>query len=180
MTSLRVASTSLLLVGLISVAIWMTIRFNSSNPISSENTSDPAASSSITQSSIPQERIIYRGDPPYLSELPILDGNLFVNHSDDFLLLGGTNIEQVRFSASTRAGDRAIVGFRENSIAFQMEEQPYIEFSYQDSFYSLQILSRPYFFTMDFREIPDSSIELTNKLERNQVERNQVEKSEIK
>ena len=50
---------------------------------------------------------------------------------------------------------------RENGISFLMDEQPYIEFSYHNKFYSLQILRRPYFYTMDFREIPSATIQLS-------------------
>ncbi|NKB32717.1 MAG: hypothetical protein GKR91_06430 [Pseudomonadales bacterium] len=148
---------TLLLSGVIAAGVWAISQSNVTSGLS-ESETNTSTSAASNQSA---ERIIYRGDPPYLSNQPILDGNLFVNHSDDFLLLGGLNIEQVRFSAGIRAGGRAAVVYRDNAIAFLMEEEPYIEFSYQDKFYSLQILSRPYFFTMDFREIPSASIQLT-------------------
>lgn len=112
-----------------------------------------------------RERVIYRGEPPYLSNLPILDGNLYINHTDSFLYLGGPDIKKIRFSASARNGKKARTEFSEGSIAFFMEEQPYIEFSYQDRFYSLQILRRPYFFTIDLREIPSVFVSLTNRFE---------------
>jgi hypothetical protein len=166
-TSLKNPAFTLLLFSSVFFALWGASYFLSDDVDQSFVETGSTSGSGSGQSSIPQERIIYRGDPPYLTELPILDGNLFVNHSDDFLLFGGENIEQVRFSAGTRAGGRATIEFHENSIAYLMAEQPYIEFSYQEKFYSLQILSRAYFFTMDFREIPTSSIELTNRFEAN-------------
>ena len=158
--SLKVTSIILCLISIGAIVLWGVNRVNSSNSKPSSITKNSAGLSSSNQTSIDQERIIYQGDPPYLTELPILDGNLFFNHSDDFLLFGGTNIREVRFSAGTGDGSRATIGFQENAIAFLMTEQPYIEFSYQKKFYSLQILSRPYFFTMDFREIASSSIAL--------------------
>ena len=60
-----------------------------------------------------------------------------------------------------RDSGKATTVFRETGIGFLMDEQPYIEFSYHNKFYSLQILSRPYFYTMDFREIPSATIQLS-------------------
>jgi hypothetical protein len=126
-------------------------------------TNDVIREQSSDQLQTADQRIIYRGDPPYLSELPILDGNLFVSHRDDYLLFGGSNIELVRFRAGTGTGDRATVLYREDAIAFLLAEQPYIQFAYQDGFYSIQIFSRAYFFTLDIRELPSASVELMGK-----------------
>ena len=120
-----------------------------------------AGDNTSSSNQIASERIIYRGDPPYLTNQPILDGKLHVNNTDDYLLFGGENIEEIRFSASKRSGGKATTVFRETGIGFLMDEQPYIEFSYHNKFYSLQILSRPYFYTMDFREIPSATIQLS-------------------
>lgn len=165
--SLKVTSFTLLLIALVSLALFGISQFLATDQDRTVIATDSVSESAAEQSPIAAERIIYRGDPPYLTELPILDGNLFVNHSDDFLLFGGANIEQVKFSAGTRAGGRATVEFREDAVAFLMSEQPYVEFTYLGKFYSIQILSRAYFFTMDFRELPSPSIALTNEFERN-------------
>lgn len=141
---------SIVLIAAISTVLILHPDNNEDQAVSVENIAIENTNESV---GLATDRIIYRGDPPYLTEQAILDGNLYVNHVDDYLLLGGENIEQVRFSAGTLSGERATVDYRENAISFVMEEQPYIEFSYQDKVYSLQILSRPYFYTMDFREI---------------------------
>jgi hypothetical protein len=171
--SLKNKTSILLLIATVALASWVVSNFQSSDldraAISTDvpnESNDRVSQSSSDPPQTDEQRIIYRGDPPYLIELPILDGNLFVNHSDDYLLFGGTNIEQVRFSAGTRAGGRATVLYRDNAIAFVMSEQPYVEFAYQDGFYSIQILSRSYFFTLDIRELPSPSVELTGKFER--------------
>lgn len=169
--SSRYPTFALLLIGSVALVWWgfsYLLVIDSDRKVITTDTPNAAthtvSQSTSDQSQITRERVIYRGDPPYLTELPILDGNLFVNHSGDFLLFGGANIEQVRFSAGTGTGNRASVDFRENAIAFLMTEQPYVEFTYQGKFYSLQILSRAYFFTMEFRELPLPSIELTEQI----------------
>ena len=55
-----------------------------------------AGDNTSSSNQIASERIIYRGDPPYLTNQPILDGKLYVNNTDDYLLFGGENIEEIR------------------------------------------------------------------------------------
>ena len=109
------------------------------------------------------ERVIFNGEPPYLSKLPILDNNLYLMHDNNAFLLGGTDIHLVNYSAWKRNGSMATIREREDSIEFEMSEQPYIEFSYGGKFYSVEVSSRLYSYRMQLRELPEATVELSRK-----------------
>lgn len=136
---------------------------NSSKSLSYTNKqfSGPGAIEATTAT----ERIIFDDEPPYLSELPILDNNIYVKYDGNAFLLGGTNLSLIRYSAWTDSGNRATIQDREGYIEFVMVEQPYIEFSYQDRFYSIKIIGRLYSYRLEIRELPEPTIALDRKFE---------------
>ena len=94
--SLKHTAFTLLLIGSVFLALWCISYFlvtDLDRSFIATNSLRVAIEPTFNQSEIVNERIIYCGDPSYLTELPILDGKLFVNHSDDFLLFGDVNIE---------------------------------------------------------------------------------------
>ncbi len=121
------------------------------------------ANNSSSQSEQAAERIIFNGEPPYLSELSILDNNLYLKHDGNAFLLGGDGLSLIRYSAWTRSGGEAAIQNREDYIEFAMSEQPYIELSYKDKFYSVEVLSRLYSYRLVLRELPESTIELNRR-----------------
>jgi len=149
----------------VGISIWAITQSETDDESGNAPSTQTNATEQSAQFDRTQDRVIYRGDPPYLTERPILDGNLFVNHAEDYLLLGGPNIHLIQYNAVTRSGNRAIVSIRDGALALLMAEEPYVEFSYQGKFYSLQILSRPYFFTMDFSELSASTTALEHRVE---------------
>ena len=118
---------------------------------------------SPSQPGIGTERVILSTEPPYLSELPILDGNLYVNHDNNNFLLGGVDLSVIRYSAWSRMGGAATRQDRAAHIEFSMAEQPYIEFSYKGKFYSIEVTSRSYSQRMELREISAPTVELDSK-----------------
>lgn len=154
----RVISFLVFIVAALSIVLFS---IEGTNPINEGDITDAvAADQNARQFDRTEDRIIYSGDPPYLAERPILDGNLYVNHVDDYLLLGGDDISQIKYNAVSRGGSKATVLIQDNALAVLMSEEPYIEFSYKEKYYSLQILSRPYRFILDFRELSESTASL--------------------
>lgn len=109
------------------------------------------------------ESIIFSGAPPYLIALPILDNNLYVKHDSEKFHLGGSNLHLIRYVASIRSNGIPTIQDREDYIEFITSEQPYIEFSYKGSFYSIEVISRSYSTSMEIREILGPTVELNRK-----------------
>ncbi len=108
-------------------------------------------------------RILFSGEPPYLTELPILDNNLYVRFDNELFLFGGVDISLIRYSAGTGTGGKPTIQDREDHIEFIIAERPYIEFSYKDNFYSIEAIGRIYSNRMELREISRPTIALNNK-----------------
>ena len=92
-----------------------------------------------------------------------MDNNLYVKHDSDKFHLGGSNLHLIRYAASTRSGDIPIIQDREDYIEFTTSEQPYIEFSYKGSFYSILVMDRSYSTSLEIREILGPTVELNRK-----------------
>ena len=80
----KTIASTLLLIGSVALALWVLGDFQTNDTDQIATSTDARNESnelarelSSNQLQTAKERIIYRGDPPYLSELPILDGNLF-------------------------------------------------------------------------------------------------------
>jgi hypothetical protein len=109
-----------------------------------------------------KERVIFSEEPPYLQELPILDNNLYVKHDNNAFLFGGTNLHLIRYSAWAGSSGKATSTDRDGFIEFEMSEQPYIEFSYQEMFYSIEVSARLYSYRLILTELPEPTTELNS------------------
>jgi hypothetical protein len=109
------------------------------------------------------ESIIFNGVPPYLIALPILDNNLYVMHDSDKFRLGGSNLHLIRYAASIRSNGIPTIQDREDYIEFATSEQPYIEFSYKESFYSIRVIERSYSTGLEIREIRGPTVKFNRK-----------------
>lgn len=124
------------------------------NPTNRESNSQPISAI---------QELIYSGVPPYLVELPILEGELYVKHASDKFHFGGQNLHQVQYSASIRSGGIPTISDRDGYIEFLTTEQPYIEFHYNGKYYSIRVNERSYSTVIEILEISSASVELDSK-----------------
>ena len=109
------------------------------------------------------ERIIFSGVPPYLVDFPILDKSIYIRHEAEEFHLGGSRLHLVRYTATTSSGEIPTIRDRDGFIEFSVSEQPYIEFSYREKFYSIRVINRSYSTVVEIREIPGPTVEYTRK-----------------
>lgn len=72
---------------------------------------------------------------------PIVDKGLFVKQNSDSLIFGGVNFSFVKsVGARTGDGEKIDIGKDSNgNLIFNISKDPYIEFSYRDELYSLEV-----------------------------------------
>ncbi len=99
-------------------------------------------------------------DLPYLESIPILDKGLFVKYYFNEFIIGGANIESVRFNCRKKNGERIEYKRENNQVIFDINDEPYIEIRYKNKYYYLSVNGRHYSFILSVRQIPNPTLEL--------------------
>jgi len=119
----------------------------------------------LTNKEIFIESTLAKTDVPYLFSEPILDKGLFIEQNYSDFILGGANIDNVSVNARRDNGERIDINKDENgNLKFNIFSNPYIEFSYKNKFYSIEIITDDFgkSFKYILKHIGETSLNLTN------------------
>ncbi len=106
------------------------------------------------------ETVHYEGRLPYLREQPILDSTLYITQAYNDFELGGVNLHFLEYNARTEIGDTIEIRDRNGLIELDVWENPYIEFSYRDRFYSIEVVRIDGVFSAIVKEIERPTMDL--------------------
>lgn len=124
------------------------------------NTPPQVDYSNITNNGILQ--VLYNDTLPYLQNVTIIDNGLYIKHSYSHFVMGGINIDSIKFNVRNKLGEKMniIKSIGENkSFEVNIQEEPYLEFEYKGLYYSLEILGEVAF-SATLKRIKEPTLEL--------------------
>ncbi len=87
-------------------------------------------------------KVLRQFEIPYLENVPILDKGLFLRYNYNNLQIGGANIDSIGVNARAHDGETLAFNIYERKLELPIHEQPYIEFEYKGTAYSIEVIGR--------------------------------------
>lgn len=98
------------------------------------------------------DTIISNSELPYLDIVPIIDKGLFIKYYYNDFVLGGVNLDTISINARTISGETLELSKSGEEIHMEITKEPYIEFEYKNTFYSIEITGKHYTFKSILRK----------------------------
>ena len=83
---------------------------------------------------------------PYLENVPIIDKGLFIKYYYNNFVISGVNIDTISIGARSKSGESLNLFNVNREIRLDITQEPFIEFDYKGTLYSIEISGRHYLF----------------------------------
>ncbi|MCC7026193.1 MAG: hypothetical protein IT265_04505 [Saprospiraceae bacterium] len=97
---------------------------------------------------------------PYLENFPIIDNGLFIKYYFNDLIFGGINIDTVAMNARSKSGENLALRKSKGEIYMDINKEPYIEFEYKGTLYSIETVGRHYSFLCTIRKSINQTLQM--------------------
>jgi hypothetical protein len=91
------------------------------------------------QTEVKHDTILFEKELPYLENVPIIDKGLFIKYYFNDFIFGGANLDIISINARTKSGEKLTLIKRKTEILMDINEDPFVEFEYKGTFYSIEI-----------------------------------------